>query len=89
MVNGLLVVWPQNHSDSFLRFGLKAGGDGFLWFGLKTGGDGSLRFGLKSCGDSCDGWNPQGTRGGFWVGAMLTPAVKPQWVRNKLGETIE
>jgi hypothetical protein len=23
------------------------------------------------------------------VGAMLTPAVKPQWVRNKLGETIE
>jgi hypothetical protein len=28
-------------------------------------------------------------QGGFWVGAMLTPAVKPQWVRNKLGETIE
>jgi hypothetical protein len=27
--------------------------------------------------------------GGFWVGAMLMPAVKPQWVRNKLGETIE
>jgi hypothetical protein len=24
-----------------------------------------------------------------WVGAMLTPAVKPQWVRNKLEETIE
>jgi hypothetical protein len=38
---------------------------------------------------SCDGWNPQGTRGGFWVGAMITPVVKPQWVRNKLGETIE
>jgi hypothetical protein len=36
-----------------------------------------------------DGWNPQGTRGGFWVGAMLTLAVKPQWVRNKLEETIE
>jgi hypothetical protein len=29
-VNGLLVVWPQNHWDGFLRFGLKIGGDGFL-----------------------------------------------------------
>jgi hypothetical protein len=29
-VNGLLVVWPQNHRDGFLRFGLKIGGDGFL-----------------------------------------------------------
>jgi hypothetical protein len=44
---------------------------------------------VRWCGKSCDGWNPQGTGGGFWVGAMLTPAVKPQWVRNKLGETIE
>jgi hypothetical protein len=26
---------------------------------------------------------------GFWVGAMLTLAVKPQWVRYKLDETIE
>jgi hypothetical protein len=23
------VVWPQNHWDDFLRFGLKIGGDGF------------------------------------------------------------
>jgi hypothetical protein len=23
------VVWPQNHWDDFLRFGLKTGGDGF------------------------------------------------------------
>jgi hypothetical protein len=49
---------------------------------------------------SCDGkplgclvklrwWNLQGTRGGFWVGAMLTLAVKPQWVRYKPDETIE
>jgi hypothetical protein len=29
------------------------------------------------------------TRGGFWVGAMLTLAVKPQRVRYKLDETIE
>jgi hypothetical protein len=33
--------------------------------------------------------NPQGIRGGFLVGAMLTLAVKPQWVRCKLDETIE
>jgi hypothetical protein len=26
---------------------------------------------------------------GFWVGAMLTLAVKPQWVRCKLDETID
>jgi hypothetical protein len=43
------VVWPQNHSDGFPRFGLKTGGDSFSsvwaskpmatvceWFGLKT-----------------------------------------------------
>jgi hypothetical protein len=33
--------------------------------------------------------NPQGTRRGFWVGAMLMLAVKPQWVRCKLDEIIE
>jgi hypothetical protein len=27
--------------------------------------------------------------GGFWVGAMLTLAMKPQWVRYKLDKTIE
>jgi hypothetical protein len=49
-VDGLLVVWPQNHSDGFHRFGLKTGGDGFLQFGLKTGGDGFSQFGLKTGG---------------------------------------
>jgi hypothetical protein len=33
--------------------------------------------------------NPYGTRGGFWVGVMLTLAVKPQWAHYKLDETIE
>jgi hypothetical protein len=28
-------------------------------------------------------------KGGFWLGAMLTLAVKPQWVHCKLDETIE
>jgi hypothetical protein len=26
---------------------------------------------------------------GLWVGAMLTLAVKPQWIRCKVDETIE
>jgi hypothetical protein len=30
------VVWPQNHSDGFHRFGLKIGYDGFWQFGLKA-----------------------------------------------------
>jgi hypothetical protein len=47
-VNNLLVVWPQNHCDGFLWFGLKTGGDDFLRFGLKTDGDGFLRFDLKT-----------------------------------------
>jgi hypothetical protein len=29
------VIWPQNHSDSFHRFGLKTGGDGFWRFASK------------------------------------------------------
>jgi hypothetical protein len=44
------VVWPQNHWDGFLRFGLKTGGVGFLQFGLKTGGDGFSWFELKAGG---------------------------------------
>jgi hypothetical protein len=39
-VDGLSMVWPQNHREGFLWFGLKIGGDGFLQFGLKTGGTG-------------------------------------------------
>jgi hypothetical protein len=50
-VDGLSVVWPQNHWDDFLQFGLKTDGDGFLWFALKTGGNGFLWFVLKT-GDS-------------------------------------
>jgi hypothetical protein len=46
-VNSLLVVWPQNHKDSFSRFLLKTGGDGFSRFDLKTDGGGFLSLGLK------------------------------------------
>jgi hypothetical protein len=46
-VDGLSVVWPQNHWDDlsvvwsqnhwngFLRFGLKIGDDDFFWFDLR------------------------------------------------------
>jgi hypothetical protein len=50
-VYDLSVVWPQNHWDGFLRFGLKTGGVGFHQFGLKNGGDGFLQFDLKIGGD--------------------------------------
>jgi hypothetical protein len=49
-VDGLSVVWPQNHWNGFLRFGLKTGGDGFLWFSLKIGCDSFSRFALKTGG---------------------------------------
>jgi hypothetical protein len=49
---GLSVVWLQNHWDGFSRFGLKTGGDGFSRFGLKTGGGGFSGLGLKT--DSYD-----------------------------------
>jgi hypothetical protein len=38
-VDNLSVVWPQNHWDGFLRFGLKTGVKGFLQFDIKTDGD--------------------------------------------------
>jgi hypothetical protein len=63
-VKGLSVVWPQNHWDDFLWFGLKTSGDGFLRFGLKTHGDGFLQFSLKTGGDSCS-WFDLKTGGGF------------------------
>jgi hypothetical protein len=52
-------------------------------------GEAALAEPWDGVGKSYDGWNPYGTRGGFWVGAMHTPAVKPQWVRYKLDGTIE
>jgi hypothetical protein len=47
-VDGLSVVWPQNHWDGFFWFGLKTGGYGFSRFGLKTDGGGFSGLGLKT-----------------------------------------
>jgi hypothetical protein len=70
--------------------------------GVRTGYAGKLRWqtaGMFSEAVMVEPWDGVGKaamagthkaqRGGFWVGAMLTLVVKPQWVRYKLDETIE
>jgi hypothetical protein len=53
------VIWAQNHSDGFRKFGLKTGGDGFSGLASKPvvgffvepqnqGGGGFLSLGLKT-----------------------------------------
>jgi hypothetical protein len=37
-VDGLSVVWHQNHWDGFFQFALKTDGNGFFQFGFKTSG---------------------------------------------------
>jgi hypothetical protein len=60
-VDGLWVVWPQNHSAGFLRFGLKTDGSGFLiwvskpvatvwWFGSQNYHNGFLVWASKPSG---------------------------------------
>jgi hypothetical protein len=70
--------------------------------GIPTGYAGKLRWqtaGMFSEAAMAESWDGVGKaamagthkaqEGGFWVGAMLTLAVKPQWVCCKLDETIE
>jgi hypothetical protein len=45
--DSLSVVWPQNRWDGFSRFGIKTDGDGLSQFGLKNDGGGFLGLGLK------------------------------------------
>jgi hypothetical protein len=52
MVDGLSMVFPQNHWDGFLWFDFKTSGNGFLQFDLKTGDNGFSRFDLKIGGGS-------------------------------------
>jgi hypothetical protein len=47
-VDGLSVVWPQNHWDGLSVVWHQNHWDGFLRFDLKTDGGGFLRFSLKS-----------------------------------------
>jgi hypothetical protein len=69
--------------------------------GKPTGCAGKLRwqtagmFGDAAMAEPWDGVGeaamaePRRHKRGFWVGVMLTLAVKPQWVRYKLDETIK
>jgi hypothetical protein len=69
------VIWPQNHSNGFHRFGLKTSGDGFCRFGLKICCDGFLQFVLKTGGDSF-------SRFGLKIGdRFFGRASKPRWWR--------
>jgi hypothetical protein len=47
-VDGLSMVWPQNHWDGFSRFSLKTGIRGFPYLGLKTGSYGLVIWASKS-----------------------------------------
>jgi hypothetical protein len=49
-VDGLSMVWHQNHWDGFLWFIVKTCGDGFLRFDFKIGGGDFCRFDLKTGG---------------------------------------
>jgi hypothetical protein len=74
-VDGFSVVWPQNHWDCFLWFGLKTSGNGFFWFDLKTSGDGFLWFGLKT---GYNGFSLFGLKTG---GRFLGWVLKLRWWR--------
>jgi hypothetical protein len=69
-VDGLSIVWPQNHWDGFLRFVLKTGGDGFLRSGLKTSGDGLSPFGLKTGSSGFLVWASKSTATVWWFGSQ-------------------
>jgi hypothetical protein len=85
--DGLWLVWPQNYSDGFCRFGLRTGGDDFWRFGLKTYCDGFLWFGLKTCGNSFlqlglktggDGFSRFGLKIGS-SGLVIWTSKSPRW----------
>jgi hypothetical protein len=66
--DGLSAVWRQNHWDSFLRFDLKTNDDGFLRFGHKTSGDNFSRFSLKTGGLGFLFWTSKPVAMVWWFG---------------------
>jgi hypothetical protein len=65
-VDGLLVVSPQNHWDSFFWFGLKTGRYDFIRVGLKTSGNDFSRFVLKTDGFGFSVWASKPTAMVWW-----------------------
>jgi hypothetical protein len=67
-VDGLSVVWPQNHWDGFFRFGLKTGGDSFLVEPQNQGGGGFPSLGLKIVSYNLVIWSLKSPRGFLGLG---------------------
>jgi hypothetical protein len=67
-VDGLSVVWPQNHWDGFLRFGLKTGGNDFLVEPQNQGGGGFPGLGLKTGSYGLVIWTLKSSRQFFGLG---------------------
>jgi hypothetical protein len=74
-VDGLWVIWPQNHYDDFSRFGLKIDGKRFSRFGLKSVVEGFLVWVSKP---STTVWwfGPQNHRNGFLVWASKPSGLR-------------
>jgi hypothetical protein len=73
-VDGLPVVWPQNHWDGFLWFDLKIGGYGFSWFGIKIDGGGFSGLCLKTASYGLAIWTSKSQQ---W---FLGLGLKTKWV---------
>jgi hypothetical protein len=71
--DSLSVVWSQNHWDGFSRFGIKISGDGFSRFGLKTGGFGFPGFGVKISSSGLVIWTSKSSQ---W---FLSLCLKIRW----------
>jgi hypothetical protein len=67
--DGLSVVWSQNHWDGFSIVLPQNHWDSFLWFDLKTGDDGFFDFALKSMVGFLV--EPQNQGGGGFPGFIL------------------
>jgi hypothetical protein len=67
------VVWPKNHWDNFLWFGLKTGGDGFLVEPKNQGGGGFPGLDLKTGSNGLVIWASKSPR---W---FLGLGLKTRW----------
>jgi hypothetical protein len=81
-VDGLSVVWPQNHWDGFLRFGLKTGGDGFLVEPQNQGGGGFSGLDIKTGFYDLVIWDSKSPRR-FLGLSLKTKQTSVCWLRHK------
>jgi hypothetical protein len=74
-VDGLSVVWPQNHWDDFAWFGFKTGGDGLSRFDSKTVGFGFSGLGIKTGSYGLVIWVSKSPRWFFGLGLKIKQAL--------------